>query len=122
MNIFRIILVLLIASSNNSCEKKEELPKEHFKTLTVAVTKETLIEYDTEIGNFLGAVDMIQKPLHAEVSELFVDTISYSIYHRYKPKKSFVGKDTVKLKSVTIDDTSDELISTKYVTVILTIK
>ncbi len=115
-------LILLFLTNSCSKDKRPLLPTESFDTIYIDVKQGGKIEYDTSIDNFLGAVTIVDSTNHHLVSELFSDSTGFNIYHRYQPFTNYLGNDTLKLKSERINDTSNEIISIKNITVIITVK
>ena len=117
-----IFLIALLSVLSKSCDDKAITPKESFEIIHVYVNKGELKEYDTTIDNFIGAVKVVDSTVHHKISELFVDSTGFNVYHRYQPIDDYHGTDTLKLRSERINDTSDEVISIKNVTVILVVR
>ncbi len=122
MRMKSLILLSLLAVAVKSCDDKSSLPTESHDTIYVDVNQGEVTEYDTTIDNFLGAVAITDSTKHHISSRLFQDSTGFNIYHRYQSLKNYQGTDTLKLRSERINDTSDEIISIKNVTIVLTIK
>jgi len=117
-----VIILSLLAFACKSCNEKVMSPAESFDTVFINVKQQELIEYDTTIDNFLGAVKIIDSTKYHVISELFSDSTGFNIYHRYQALDNYKGNDTLKLRSERINDTSNEIISIKNITVVLSVE
>ncbi|NME70224.1 hypothetical protein [Flammeovirga aprica] len=122
MRIKSLIILLLLAIIGQSCDDIPSLPIESHETIYIDVNQGEVIEYDTSIDNFLGAVAITDSTKHHILSRLFSDSTGFNIYHRYQSLKNYQGTDTLKLRSERINDISDEVISIKNITIVLTVK
>ena len=122
MKMKSLIILSLIAVVGKSCGDKSSLTPESHDTIYIDVKQGEVIEYDTSIDNFLGAVTITDSTKHHISSVLFYDSTGFNIYHRYQSLENYQGTDTLKLRSERINDTSDEIISIKNITVVLTIE
>ena len=117
-----LIILPLLVVLGKSCDDKSSLPTESHDIIYIDVNQGEVIEHDTSIDNFLGAVTITDSTKHHILSKLFSDSTGFNIYHSYQSLEDYQGSDTLKLRSERINDTSDEIISIKNITVVLTVK
>lgn len=89
--------------------------------MEVNVLTDSMIIYNTNIVSFMGPVKITQQAHHYQISELLRDSTDTRFLHKYKPKSGYIGKDSVLIKHEKINDTSHEIMSNTYLTVVLNI-
>ena len=114
--------LLLLAVLVKSCDDKSSLPIESYDTIYIDVKQGEVTDYYTSLDNYMGSVEIKDSTKYHALSELYLAPNGPSVYHRYQPLKNYSGNDTLKLRKETINDTSDEIISIKNITIVLTIK
>ena len=74
-------------------------------------------------GDEEGAIVIIQ-PLHAAVSQTYLDTVTYEVHYNYVPEASYTGMDYVKfaLTSFTMVSWESEIETEGYVEINFTIE
>jgi hypothetical protein len=115
--LFLCLSILLL--SIQSC--KEETPKETFQTIEINVPKNEAIEYYTKIVNFIDGASFERQAKHFQISELYLDSTDFTIFHRYFPVQDFTGKDSVLIRSNWRGDDSEYILRIDRVKIILNV-
>lgn len=121
MKLKLFIGMLFFTVLNTSCDDNSKIP-ESSEFINIAVKQGEIMDYDTSIDAVFGSFEVIDSTKNHSISKLYLASNGYNLYHKYQSLDNYLGNDTLKISKQTIDDTNDEIISIRNITIVLTVE